>query len=192
MILGRSSVVTRLLILILVLGLPTAAAVWLLSPSNTITCGYPPATAARVTTAPAKEKLLVELPNTTSIGLDEIAPGKPVAIIVMKGTWCPVCRAQLQRLQERMDEIEGAGAVIVGMTTQSPVENETAAAQLGLAFPILSDADWDVIQSFGLIGASHPTPGVVFLDERGHVQDIVPGRYPGRPQEDWIIRRLAD
>lgn len=194
MILGRTSLATPILLILLVcLGLAAAGAatfLWRSCPGSCAMKKRTPAAHTRVTQATPKPRLLVELPNTQSIGLEDIAPGKRVAIIVMKGNWCRVCARQLQRLQARHAEIEAANAVVVGLNTQAPSENEVAAAELGLGFPILSDADWDVVKSFGLVGGSHPTPGVVFLDETGKVIEVIPGRWPGQPQENWIIGRL--
>ena len=43
----------------------------------------------------------VTSPDGRSLPLPGIGRGKPVAVVVMKGTWCPVCSAQLQRLDRR-------------------------------------------------------------------------------------------
>ncbi len=191
MIISRSSLALRLIVLLALLSIATAMAVAWWWPCE---CSVEPKALdemSGVTVATPKSALLVERPSGESIDLADVAPGKPVAIVVMKGTWCGVCRGQLVRLEERIAEVEAAGAVVVGMTDQPPAVNLAAAERMGISIPILSDADGDAILSFGLEGPNHPVPGVVFVDRDGKVADVVRGRYPGQPQEDWIVERLT-
>lgn len=184
MILGKHSVAFRIIKWVaLLLAIAFAGAAYYL----TATCSGRRAPTEVVT--PASTGPLVETLAGRSIALADIAPGKRVAIVVMKGTWCSVCTSQLTRLQERAAEIPDT-AVVVALNADDVATNNEAAASLDLTMQILSDRDRDAIRAFGLDGPSHPIPGVVFLDEHGKVVDIVKGRYPGRPQEDWIIDRL--
>lgn len=185
MILSRSSLASRLVFVIaalVVLGLGAAAA---FLPRSCAT-----KTSERTTRAPAAPRIEVQRPDGAPVALAEIAPGKRVAIVVMKGTWCRACTSQLGRLQARAAQLAALDAVVVGLTDATPDDNARTAATLGLELPILSDVDGDALRMFGLDGLGHPVPGVVFLDRDGRVTDVVPGRHPGQPQEDWIVDRL--
>ena len=111
MILGNKSLALRAVVYTVVLvALALAGAVnyWASCPStNACPCGD--AAAAQVDPAPAPEPVgpTALAYDGSELRLSQIAPGKPVAIVVMKGTWCGVCTSQLQRLHKRRAELGG-------------------------------------------------------------------------------------
>jgi peroxiredoxin len=138
---------------------------------------------------PAQRRLLND--RGEPVALSDIAPGRNVAIVVMKGTWCPVCRAEVDRLVARAHEVWGAGGFVAVLTDHAPDRNAAYAEHTAL-WPVLSDHDHDVLSEWGLYrdGMDHPIPGVVFLDRDGQVTRVLRGRYPGREQDDMIIDTL--
>lgn len=134
----------------------------------------------------------LQFPDGDRAPLDAIAPTRPVAIIVMKGPWCPVCRRQLKRLSNQYRRVQSAGAEVVGLTTAAPDDNRRLAEELELNFPVLSDRSRRFVKRLGLWqpGACHPVPGVVFLDESGDIAKVHRGRYPGKRQGAFILDAL--
>lgn len=136
----------------------------------------------------------VTLPNGEAVAVDELAPGRKVALIVMKDARCPVCHDQLQRLSERLDEIERRGATVIGLTDANPCVAQDLMGRLGLKFPIVSDTDGEMREQFQLTVADRPyiMPGIIFIDEQGDVDHIHRGRAPGqqRLQEKMILKWL--
>lgn len=134
----------------------------------------------------------LQLPDGDSIALDEIAPERPVAIVVMKGSWCPVCQRQLKRLSKQLRDVQSANAAVVGLTTAVPEQNRRLRQKLGLQFPILSDTSKDFHRRLDMWrdGACHAIPGVVFLDESGDIVKVHRGRYPGKPQDEFVLDTL--
>lgn len=128
----------------------------------------------------------------SAIAPAEIWPRRKVAIVVMKGTWCPVCRAEVDRLEARAHEIWGAESVVAVLTDHTPERNLAFVHKTRTPFPVLADPDHDQLAEWGLYrsGMNHPVPGVVFLDENGEVVKIHRGRYPGRDQGDMILETL--
>ncbi|MFB6264027.1 MAG: peroxiredoxin family protein [Bradymonadaceae bacterium] len=142
--------------------------------------------------APSAGRLDVRMPDGGSIAMSELAPGRPVAVVVMKGSWCPVCRRQLVRLSKRLEAVRRAGGSVFGLSHADPERNRRMMKELDLKFPVLSAPSTSVLQKLGLWrdDACHATPGVVYLDEQGRIEEIHRGRYPGRPQEACIIDQL--
>ena len=135
----------------------------------------------------------LQLENGDAIAPETIAPGRRVAVVVMKGTWCGVCQGQLQRLSERAASVRDTGGVVVGLSDDSPDANRRLANELGLVFPILADADRDQLEEWGLVDSRTrvTVPGIVFLGPDGEVEKVHRGRYPGRAQEEFIVSHLA-
>jgi peroxiredoxin len=135
----------------------------------------------------------VTLENGGQMEIDELAPGKPKAVVVMKGAWCTVCRKQLSAVSEHIREIWRADAAVFGLSDASAEKNRQLRAALDIEFPVLSDADGDLLKKVGLWRGSgcSVVPGVVFLSEDGQVEEVVKGRYPGKSQTDMIITRLG-
>jgi len=138
------------------------------------------------------EQAPLQLPDGDRIALDEIAPERSVAVVVMKGTWCPVCQRQLKRLSEQLEQIRETDATVVGLSTADPETNGKLADKLELRFPILSDASRELHERLEMWSDQncHAIPGVVFIDESGEIADVHRGRYPGKPQDEFVLDRL--
>lgn len=134
------------------------------------------------------------LPDGQEVALDQLAPQRPVALVVIKGPWCQVCQRQLQALSARLSDVQAAGGAVFGLTTASPEAAEALRHKLGLGFPILSDPDHRLHTQVGLwkgCGGGKAVPGIVYLGEDGEVAKVDKGRYPGQPQGDRIIETLS-
>ncbi len=138
------------------------------------------------------EAATVTLPNGSEVGLDEIAPGRVTAIVVMKDVTCPVCQRQLRALSHRMHQVQQTGGVVVGLSDASHCANRALMNRLGLNFPILSDRDHSLLNALDMTlpERAHVMPGVIILDEEGKVETVYKGRSPGQHQEEMILERL--
>jgi peroxiredoxin Q/BCP len=148
------------------------------------------------TTSPeSTEPLELRVPDGGDVALDELAPGRRAVLVVMKGTWCTVCRKQLERLSDRLAEIRQRGGAIFGVSDASPSKNRALMRELDLGFPVLSDADRDVLRELGFWQSDdchgHVTPGLVFLNVDGDVAKRHLGRYPGQLQEAFVLETLC-
>lgn len=132
------------------------------------------------------------LPDGDQVTLDELAPGRPVALVVMKGTWCPVCQKQLKRLSNRMPDIQAADGAVFGLSTSDAKANRQLQNRLELGFPILGDSDKSLHRGLEMWMAErgHAMPGVIYLDEQGNIAKVHRGRYPGQNQTDCILDTL--
>ncbi|HEX4198714.1 MAG TPA: peroxiredoxin-like family protein [Caulobacteraceae bacterium] len=80
---------------------------------------------------------------------ERLAKG-PLAVSFYRGAWCPYCNMELQALQAALPDIQAAGAGLVAISPQTPVNSRKSVRQNGLGFPILSDPHNTVAAAFGL------------------------------------------
>lgn len=134
----------------------------------------------------------VVFPDGDRVGLSELAPSRPTAIIVMKAPWCPVCQRQLKRVSERLNQIQHVGGAVYGLSAANTGTNAKLRRKLRLDFPILSDPSKSLHKKLNLWVANqgHAMPGVIFLDEEGDIAKIHRGRYPGQKQGGYILNNL--
>jgi peroxiredoxin len=93
------------------------------------------------------------LPNAdgTTVSLSSLLANGPVVAAFYRGGWCPYCSIELRALQNKLVEITAAGATLVAISPQTPDNTLSTSEKLGLAFPVLSDEDNQVAESFGLV-----------------------------------------
>ncbi|WP_158744757.1 peroxiredoxin-like family protein [Acidisphaera sp. L21] len=74
----------------------------------------------------------------------------PVVILFVRGGWCPFCTLTLRAYQEALPAIQAAGADLLGITPQCAVSSCAVAERDLLAFPMLSDVDNRVADTYGV------------------------------------------
>lgn len=100
----------------------------------------------------APDFALVDATGTT-VRLTELLTAGPVVIAFYRGSWCPYCNLELKALQEKLPELQAAGATLVAISPQTPDESLSLEEKHNLGFPVLSDGDLAAINGFGLL---HP------------------------------------
>ena len=72
-----------------------------------------------------------------------------VVVVFYRGHWCPYCRRYLCKLQANLARLTAGGAKVVAISPEPPPTSLFLANELGLQFPLLSDGDGRVIESYG-------------------------------------------
>lgn len=92
------------------------------------------------------------LPNVDgrSVRLSALLAEGPVVLAFYRGGWCPFCALELKALQAASAAIRGMGASLAAVSPQTLTESASTAEANALDFFILSDADCQVAQSFGI------------------------------------------
>ena len=132
-------------------------------------------------------------PNGKKLALSHVAPGYPVAIVVIKGDWCATCIAQLESLALHQRVLDTIGARVVGLVYEGSGKARLKLNQLSIGLPVFGATE----HLFGILGLwtahrAEPTPGLIFLDRCGRVIDTHSGRTPGINQNAMIFRSLMD
>lgn len=80
---------------------------------------------------------------------DLLAVGK-VVLKIFRGRWCPYCMTELETWQALYPSVREAGALFIAMSPQTKRQNDFAAHQHHLTFPILSDPGSQVAEQFAV------------------------------------------
>jgi len=80
---------------------------------------------------------------------DLLALGR-VVIKIFRGRWCPYCMTELEAWQALYPRVRESGALLVALSPQTRRQNDFAAQQHHLTFPLLSDPGASVAEQFGV------------------------------------------
>jgi peroxiredoxin len=100
----------------------------------------------------------------------------PVVLAFFPGAFTPPCTNEMIAFQERLDEVEAAGARIFGVSADSPFAQGAFRGEHGVEFDLVSDMAGEAIRAYGLeidipeLGLHGIANRAVFvLDEAGTV-----------------------
>ena len=74
----------------------------------------------------------------------------PVILKFFRGRWDPYCVTELEEWRELQSTVRAKGALFVAISPQTRRQNDFAAQQHGLRFPLLTDVGSEVAGRFGL------------------------------------------
>jgi peroxiredoxin len=80
----------------------------------------------------------------------ELLARGPLIVSFYRGVWCPYCNMELQALQATLPQFERLGASVVAISPQTAPNSRKSMRSNNLGFPILSDVNNQVAESFGL------------------------------------------
>jgi peroxiredoxin Q/BCP len=78
--------------------------------------------------------------------------GKRLVVYFYPQDDTPTCTAQACEFRDGWSDLLAAGAVVVGISPDSPAEHQRFRAKYGLPFPLLSDPDHAVATAYGVWG----------------------------------------
>lgn len=81
---------------------------------------------------------------------DELKNG-PVVLNWYRGGWCPYCNITLHYLQEKLPEIQKAGATLIALTPELPDNSLSTSEKNELEFTVLSDVGNVVGKEYGVV-----------------------------------------
>ncbi len=103
-------------------------------------------------------------------------------LVFYRGHWCPYCRRYLAKLQANFARFHEAGIALAAISPEPLATATRLAAQLSIAFPLLSDSDGTIIDRFGVrngfggvatpprTGPVLPHPAVFLFDATGMIR----------------------
>jgi len=100
--------------------------------------------------------------------------GRRLVIAFYPGDFSAVCTEQLGLYQEVLEEIESAGAAVVGISVDSSDSHRAFAERLGVTFQLLADFDpkGEVARTYGTYSEEYGKSGraLVLVDSDGIVR----------------------
>ena len=108
------------------------------------------------------------LPATTedSVTLSHYRGRKNVVLAFYPFDWSPVCSLQLPGLQENLTRFKELNAEVLGISIDSRHSHKAFAEHLGLEFPLLSDFDKKVCQTYGVLREGGFAERAMFVVDR--------------------------
>tara|TARA_R110002110_G_scaffold415561_1_gene650770 strand:+ start:72741 stop:73388 length:648 start_codon:yes stop_codon:yes gene_type:complete len=92
--------------------------------------------------------------------------------------WCPYCMRQMIQLQQNKAAFDAAGIGLVGITYDTPAQQQAFADKHGITIPLLADIDALTFKTLGILNESYqpgdpqygiPHPGMIVIDATGTV-----------------------
>ena len=75
------------------------------------------------------------------VSLPSLLEGGPVAVMFLRGHWCPYCRLNVRAVVQALNRIEAMGAQVVAIVPETQEYTGQLKAESGAPFPILTDLD---------------------------------------------------
>ena len=116
----------------------------------------------------------------TQIDLSEMWAKQKVVVVFYRGGWCPHCAKQLGELQANQKQFAQAGAIILGISSDSVEDANKTRDKLGLNFELYSDPQLTVISKWGVedVGANIARPATFIVEPGGMITYRKIGKSP--------------
>lgn len=158
---------------------------------------------------------MMRTPDDQPVSMRDVYRLKPTVLVFYRGGWCPYCTKHLQELGQVEQQLRQMGFQIVAVSPDRPAAMRETTGDTPLNYTLLSDADAELAQAFGLAfrvdsdtvaryreygidleaasGHDHhilPVPAVYLVDRSGTIRYAHwDADYKQRPRGDEIIEQ---
>ena len=124
--------------------------------------------------------------------------GKKVIIAFYPAAFSGICDQELCTFRDRLDTLNEANAVVLGVSPDSPFANKKFAETYDLKFDLLSDLHLDAAEAYGVVfenfafidGYTSCNRAVFIIDEEGLIQYEWVAEHPGiQPDYDVVLQK---
>jgi peroxiredoxin len=112
--------------------------------------------------------LTLNLPGGSTLELPEAFGGSFGVVLLMRGSWCPYCNAQLRLFQRAAESLEAAGIKVAALSVDDEATTAELAAKHHLTFPFGHSADAAAVAA---ATGAFVNPDPVHLQSTGFVLD---------------------
>jgi peroxiredoxin len=110
----------------------------------------------------------VALPGSETLHLPDAFAGHFVAVLMLRGAWCPYCNGQLRAFQRAQEALAAADVKTVALSVDDEVTTKDLIAKHRLTFPVGHSADAHAVaEATGAFVNDEPT----YLQSTGFVLD---------------------
>ena len=149
----------------------------------------------RDVTASAAPDSQVKQRDGSSMPMSTLWAKQRVVVVFYMGGWCPHCQKQLGDLQARQREFADAGAIIVGVSSDSSEDASALQDKLGLNFNLYGDPQLTVIQEWGVAdsAAGVAKPSTFVVEPGGAISfRKVGANMNDRPSTDEVLAAVVN
>jgi peroxiredoxin Q/BCP len=101
--------------------------------------------------------------------------GKPAVVYFYPKDDTPGCTIEAKEIRDLWREIEGSGAIVIGVSTDGQASHQAFAEKYELPFFLVPDEDHAIAKAFGVAIKNGKAARVSFvLDASGHVKKVFP------------------
>ena len=126
--------------------------------------------------------------------------GKIVVLYFYPRAMTSGCTREGIRFNELLDEFEGLGAVVLGMSTDPPEKNRRFAEKYGFRFLLLSDPEGKISSAYGVLkvtrsGRKSAARTTFIIDADGRIVKILKNIRPAEKHADLAletVKKLAE
>ena len=128
----------------------------------------------------------VETVDGKRVDVGELVKRRTVVVITLKATWCPVCRNQLLRIGENLDDFERCNVTFLVLSPGPRDELIGVKKSTEFPYPFIEDKNLAVARSLELqMSEAEIRPSILILDKDLSIKWIQRGRnilYYGDPE----------
>lgn len=112
------------------------------------------------------------------MALSDLVGQKHVVLVFYVGDNTPDCNRQLASLRDDIRQLEELDVLVVGINPASEEDHARYSAQLGLTFPLLSDAGGRVAAQYGVLNPDRSVQRSVYVvDKEGIIRFAARGMH---------------
>jgi peroxiredoxin len=82
---------------------------------------------------------------------DALEDDAPIVLAFFPGAFTSVCSHEMNTFQDRLGEVQDAGATLYGVSVDSPFTLNKFREELGLEFDLISDANHELIEAYDVV-----------------------------------------
>jgi len=117
-------------------------------------------------------------------------------LVFFRGAWCNHCKKQLKELQSNLSKFDKLNIKIIALSCDNKLNSSLLKDFLKLDFPVLSDSEFKVINSFNLRteykGTPVAKPAIILFDQEGsELYRYVGVDYDDRIATTELLNQLA-
>lgn len=93
--------------------------------------------------------ITLKLVDGKTLKLPDELPGRYLALLFYRGTWCPYCKRQLASYQANLSELESLGGTVVAAAVDPLEQSREMVESLGLTYPVAYGVTEADVTDFG-------------------------------------------
>jgi peroxiredoxin len=127
----------------------------------------------------------------TAVDVAALARRYRLVVVTLKATWCPVCRAQLERLQQELPRLRSCGATFLVLSPGPADALRAVADASGFPYPFVEDRDLAIARSADLVLAPDQiVPAILVANTQREIVWMARGRSAGAFNDEALLAEL--